>query len=98
MENRDAEIPCKNGKLEERLTTGESNMTHQTNNTITITGISTALILAAVSLIFTFGVNREKITVLESNYSYIREKVDGIAGKVDKLDGKMDIIMARTKP
>jgi len=70
----------------------------KTNNTVTITGITAALLLAVVSLIFTFGVNKEKISILETNYSYIREKVDGIAGKVDKLDGKMDIIMARTKP
>ena len=80
--------------MERRRSDGDNVVIRKSGNALTITGISTAFLLAAIGLIYNVGVTREKINVIECNYKIIAPKLDAVSSKVDILNGKMDILIS----
>jgi len=60
---------------------------------IIVQGISLAFVIYALSVVYTLGQYKEKITALESTTSCTAAKVDIVSTKVDNLGGKMDILI-----
>jgi hypothetical protein len=84
--------------MEQRRCSDEKNtVIRHTPNTLTITGISFAFVISAISLVFTFGQQKEKITALECSSKEVTIKLDRVSEKVDNLSGKMDILIRSSR-
>lgn len=65
----------------------------KTNDGLAIKGLSLAFVILVLSVVYTLGQYKEKITTLESTSATTALKVDQVSTKVDNLGGKMDILI-----